>query len=84
MTFFDAFNLLMMATNHGIVHREGSMVFVYRQAGSPPEENPEGWYKENITDIAQELMNDEEGQQVLIDALRKKGIEFKHVPDLSI
>lgn len=83
MTFFNAFNLLAMAADHGIIRREANMVFVYRQAGSPPEQYPEGWYEEKITDIAQELMDDEKGQQILVEQLRKKGIEFKLVPELS-
>ena len=53
-------------------------ILVYRMAGD--DQHPEGWYAINAHTLAQELMNDTDGQRILLDALEEKGVEFKTEP----
>lgn len=61
-------NVLMKDPN-----RENS-VLIYR-AGS--EKHPEGWYSENIHDAARELSRDAEGQEIVLNAIKERGISFE-------
>lgn len=47
------------------------MLLIYRSAG---KNAPEGWYTEDIDDVAQNLMKDRAGQKYLLTELKKKGI----------
>ena len=79
MWYIDALFLINLCVKHGILQSRGSCVFIYRDAGANPEESPEGWYLEQIDDVACELMNDEEGQRALISALQERGVAFRTV-----
>ena len=67
-------NILQLAENNS------NQVLVYRLQGT---KNPEGWYAENIEDLAQELMYDKEGQDILKKELEKKGIQFEETFKMS-
>lgn len=41
---------------------------------------PAGWYSENIFSVASELADDEEGQQIILDELSKRGLDFSCTP----
>ena len=71
MKFFDALKLLEQAVSCGLIQQDGNDIFVWREVGNPPDEFPEGWYRENIMSVAQELMNDEKGQQFLKEEVEK-------------
>lgn len=49
-------------------------IMVYHSAGS--DGFPEGWYSQHISDVAQELLADIEGQRVLRKALQDKNVDL--------
>ena len=53
MKFFDALKLLEQAVSCGLIQQDGNDIFVWREVGNPPDEFPEGWYRENIMSVAQ-------------------------------
>lgn len=71
MKFFEALQLLEQAVKCGLILQDGDDIFVYCEVGNPPDEFPEGWYRENIMSVAQELMDDEKGQQFLKEEIEK-------------
>ena len=77
MFYINAKSLVLLAVKHEVLQELHGMIPLYRHAGSPPEVCPEGWYLEDIEDVAQDLMHDEEGQNTLINALKEKGVEFQ-------
>lgn len=81
MFYINAKNLLLLAVKHGVLQELHGMIPIYRAAGSPPELFPEGWYLENIEDVAQDLIHDEVGQKTLINALQEKGVEFQPIDE---
>lgn len=81
MFYINAKNLVLLAVKHGVLQELHGMIPIYRNAGSPPELFPEGWYLEDIEDVAQDLMHDEDGQSALINALKEKGVEFQPVDE---
>lgn len=76
MFYINAKNLVLLAVKHGVLQETHGLIPIYRDAGSPPEVYPEGWYLEDIEEVIQDLMQDEEGQNALINALSEKGVEF--------
>ncbi len=77
MNFFNCLRLLHECVKAGLIQlypEDNNYILVYREAG---EQAPEGWYAENIYDVAGELVHDEEGQKFLIGELKEKEIEFK-------
>lgn len=83
LNFYGSLKLIEACEQAGILRTspdDPNDILVYRMEGNPPEENPEGWYAVNAHTLAQELMNDLEGQKVLLDALEEKGVEFKTEP----
>lgn len=50
-----------------------SNILIYRNKGT---KQPEGWYSENIFTVASELVDDEDGQKIILAALSEMGIEF--------
>ena len=51
-------------------------IFVYCLAVD--EDHPEGWYRENIHEVARKLMEDKDGQSFLLSALKEKtGEDFE-------
>lgn len=81
MFYINARNLLTLAVKHGVLQEVHGMIPIYHNTGNPPEVFPEGWYLEDIEDVAQDLMHDEEGQKALINALREKGVEFEPIDE---
>lgn len=72
LNFYNCIRLLDEATKCGLIQRDPNIsdnILVYREAG---EEDPEGWYSENLMYIAQELQDDEEGQTQILGALEEK------------
>lgn len=80
LNFHNCLRLIGECVNAKVVSLDpenSNNVLVYRSAG---EFVPEGWYSENAHTVAQELMEDVEGQQILLNALKEKGVEFKAMP----
>lgn len=48
-------------------------VLVYRQG---TDTTPEGWYSDNIMLLASDLVQDKEGQKILLDALQKQNVTY--------
>ena len=62
----------------GLVHEQNGGIFVYHQASiSEPEKYPEGWYLDDKEDTIRGLMHDENGQQILLRELEKKGVSMR-------
>lgn len=68
MKYIDCLNLINSAIDAGILRVQNGLVLVYCSAG---KNCPEGWYGYSKEDLAQKLMSDKEGQNVLITALNK-------------
>lgn len=88
MNFFNCFRLLQECVKAEILCLDSQAiandrVLIFREAGRNPEKYPEGWYSENIRDVAQELMSDEQGQALLLEQLTKRGIPFEEYKDLD-
>lgn len=77
MTGYDAFNLVSLCVENGILQEQDGGIFIYRTSGSDPSEFPEGWYLEDKTSVCQELMEDTEGTEFLVKELANKGIKFE-------
>lgn len=83
LNFFGCLKLLEACAEEDVLQKcpdNPNELLVYRLAGNPPEENPEGWYAVNAHTLAQELLDDVEGQKCLIDLLKEKDVEFKVKP----
>lgn len=74
MKYIDCLNLINMSVQYDILKEQDGKVFVYRDAGT---KFPEGWFLEDKYIVAKELMEDNFGQELLIDALKKQGINFE-------
>ena len=62
----------------GLLHEQDGGIFVYHQASiSEPEKYPEGWYLDDKEDTIHDLMHDENGQQILLRELEKKGVSMQ-------
>lgn len=81
LIFIECLKMLEVAIDNGILQRDPNPdneparenhILVYRAAGD--EYNPEGWYSEHIYSIAQELLEDIEGQKAIREALQERGI----------
>lgn len=80
LNFFNCIRLLDACVKEGLIKqnpKDQNAILVYREAG---EVYPEGWYSENLLDCAQDLQSDEEGQRVLLTALKERGIDFTPEP----
>ena len=80
LNFWNTLKLLEKCIEEEVIQKDPERkdnIAIYREGGT---EAPEGWYSENIFDVAQELQHDIDGQQILIEALKGKGIEFKTTP----
>lgn len=73
MYYINALELINTCIQHDILKEKDGCVLVYRTASA---NSKEGWYLCDKDLVAKELMNDAEGQQILIDALKKKNVEF--------
>lgn len=74
MWYIHAIELINLAIKNDVLKEKDGGAFVYRNNS---DTSPEGWYLEDKDTIAYELMEDEEGQKLLIEALKDKNIEFK-------
>ena len=71
MDFLNCLSLLRELTRKQIIKKDENIrnnILVYR---SGHENFPEGWYSENIVEVASELVNDSEGVNYLISELNK-------------
>lgn len=72
MEFIECVNLLKECAELGIIQSDENKpnnVITYRSAS---RETPEGWYSQNILDVASELFSDEKGQEIVLNALNEK------------
>ena len=76
MIYVEAKRLVDLAVQYNVLSTQDSGILIYRNAGSDPENYPEGWYLENKEDVYRDVMDDTEGQNALINALKEKGIDF--------
>lgn len=76
MIYIEAKKLVDLAVQHHVLNTQDGGILVYRHAGSDPAKSPEGWYLEDPEDVYHEIMEDAEGQNALIAALKEKGIDF--------
>ena len=76
MIYIEAKKLVDLAVQHHVLSTHDNGILVYRYAGSDPEQFPESWYLEDPEDVYHEIMEDAEGQNALIAALKEKGINF--------
>lgn len=76
MWYADAKNLVDTAIRHDVL-REEACVAIYHEAGEDPAHSPEGWYLESKESVYHSIMENEEGQRCLIDALKEKGVLFQ-------
>lgn len=74
--YIEAKKLVDLAVQHHVLNMQDGCIPVYRYAGSDPEQFPEGWYLEEPEDVYRNIMEDTEGQNALIAALKEKGIDF--------
>ena len=66
--------LLGDMTEKGILQRDpekDSNILVYRKAG--PNGSPEGWYSDNIFDVARELVKNDQNRYSLMNTLGEAG-----------
>lgn len=74
LVFIQCLKLLEECAQNDILsydpERKGH-ILVYCNAS---DEYPEGWYSENIYEVAQDLMRDIDGQKLLVEELQKKNI----------
>ena len=74
MCYADALNLVNVCVENGVLTElEGNCVAIYHEAS---DTMPAGFYADPKDEVAHELMEDEEGQKYLIDALAAKGVSF--------
>ena len=76
MRYIDAQKLVKMCVEEEILNTHEGRIAVYM---NPKGDFKEGWYlvdKENMVRI---VMKDKEGQDKLIEALKKKNIKFEKV-----
>ena len=72
MLYIEAKALVDAAVAVGVLHAENNCIAIYHEAGSQPE----GWYLEDTESVYHVVMDDEDGQKALIDALAARGIDF--------
>lgn len=80
LNFWNTLKLLEKCVEEDILNKDperNDNILIYRREG---EGHPEGWYSENIFEVAQELQHDINGQKTLIGGLRVKGIDFEETP----
>lgn len=82
MTFYNTVRLLDTGLKAGVFQfdpKDKNRMLVYR-TGNQETGAPEGWYSENIHEVAQELMNDENGIAVILKEYSNRGISFEAIP----
>lgn len=76
LNFYNTLELLHCAIKHEILQQDpnnNNNILVYRLAGT---ESPEGWYSQNVHDVAREMFEDPkcEGQKAIMKELKGRGI----------
>lgn len=74
LNFIECLHLLRTLEKSKIIQVDPNNkdnLLIYRKAG---DSFPEGWYSENIFNIAQDLVNNADDQRFLEDVLEKRGI----------
>lgn len=81
LNFSECVKLLRTCMDCGMIVRDpktdeskGCNIMVYMS--SKNEDFPEGWYSRPLSDVAQELLPDIEGQRTLRKALEEKGVDL--------
>lgn len=72
MKFIECVNLLKECVDIGIIMTDKERpdnIIIYCEG---TETNPEGWYSENILEVASELFRDKKGQEIVLNALNEK------------
>lgn len=87
LLYVDVWEFVECCLRNGILKRiemDGEwFIPVYREASPDhPEKYPEGWYLQTKDAIIQELLWDEEGIGILLNALEEKGVQF--VPSFDV
>lgn len=76
LSFYQCIQLVSQCIAYGVLKadpNDSNRVLVYRERG---ENCPEGWYSETVFTAAGELMRDEEGRNILLKELEKRGVAF--------
>lgn len=76
MIYIEAKKLVDLAVQHHVLNTQDGGILIYRYAGSDLEQFPAGWYQEDPEDVYRDIMEDVEGQNAIIAALKEKGIDF--------
>lgn len=77
MRFMDAKILVKTAAEHNILRYtcpKKLYIFIYHAAGD--ENHPEGWYADDVDDVAQAVMRDIDAQNMLISKLHELNVEI--------
>lgn len=82
LNFSECVKLLRTCVEHGVITRDpkdtddsqGCNIMVY--ISSKSENFPEGWYSRPLSEVAQELLPDIEGQRTLRKVLEEKGVDL--------
>ena len=80
MKYVEILSLINLSIRYGILREQDGKVFIYRNEG---KNSHKGWFLESKDFLAQELMQDQRGQDMLIEALAKQGLEFKKMKDFK-
>ena len=89
LSFIECYSLLQEAVAAGMIHRDPNErerpnnIMIFREAGFPACENPEGWFSENIQDVAAELMSDVAGYQFIKGKLQELKEEANNLKKFS-
>lgn len=78
LDFYECIQLLDKAAEYGIVERIGDSLKVYCKTAFG-----EGWEMISITDCAEILANDIDGQTYYREALKQQGVELSEFSELK-
>lgn len=76
LSFYQCIQLVSQCIAYGVLKadpNDSNRVLAYRERG---ENCPEGWYSEAVFTAASELMGNEEGRNILLKELEKRGVPF--------
>jgi len=73
MFYINALELINVSVKNNILEESEERILVYRESTS---KSKAGWHLTDKDTVAKELMNDEEGQKLLISALKEKNVDF--------
>ena len=76
MQYVDAVKLLVLAANNGILRRARGMILFCRETDEQSSLCRKEPNFRPISEVASDLMEDQEGQRWLIEKLKEKGIVF--------